>query len=160
MYRIQTASFDEGVLQAELRRRAGAAAGAIVTFTGYVRDFAPEQATRTLFLEHYPGMCERVLDSLGRAASQRWQLAGWTIVHRVGELPRDAPIVFVGAAAGHRGQAFRACEFMIDTLKTQAPFWKREQLVDGRDFWVRQAAADAERTAQWLDQPSPSSSLS
>ena len=155
MRRLQTQSFDAGQLHDELRQRAGDAAGAIVTFTGHVRDFAPDTATRTLFLEHYPGMCERVLDELGESAAQRWNLAAWSIVHRVGEMARGEPIVFVGAASAHRGAAFRACEFMIDALKTRAPFWKRETLADGQAFWVRQAQADAERTRAWLDANDP-----
>lgn len=157
MRRVQTEVFDEGELHAELRQRAGAAAGAIVTFTGYVRDFAPGQATRTLFLEHYPGMCERVLDELGDQASRRWGLAAWTLVHRVGALQRDEPIVFVGVACAHRREAFEACQFLIDTLKTRAPFWKRETLTDGQAFWVSQNQADAERSAQWLASTEPES---
>lgn len=150
MRKVQTEIFDEGQLYAELRQRAGAAAGAIVTFTGYVRDFSPEQATRTLFLEHYPGMCERVLDELGASASERWGLSAWTLVHRVGALQRDEPIVFVGVASAHRREAFAACQFLIDTLKTRAPFWKRETLSDGQAFWVSQTQADAKLTEQWL----------
>lgn len=151
---MQTAIFNEGALLQALRQRAGDAAGAIVTFTGYVRDFAPGQATRTLFLEHYPGMCERVLSELGEAATRQWGLAAWSIVHRVGALHRNEPIVFVGAVTQHRAAAFQACEFMIDTLKTRAPFWKREILHSGENFWVQQTTADALRTEQWMAPPS------
>src|SRR5690606_11157817 len=129
--------------------RSAGDAGAIATFTGYVRDFAPEETTSVLYLEHYPGMCERVLQQLGETAKQRWELSAWTIVHRVGPLSRCDQIVFVGVASRHRGNAFRACEFIIDTLKTNAPFWKHEILADGRSFWVEQRDSDAARAEEW-----------
>ena len=146
---VQEADFDAGALQARLRAESAGAAGALVTFTGYVRDFSSTEATTTLFLEHYPGMCERVLRELGEQARERWQLSAYGIVHRVGALARADQIVFVGAACAHRGNAFRACEFMIDALKTRAPFWKREQLASGRSFWVEQKDSDCARAADW-----------
>ncbi|AZY48353.1 molybdenum cofactor biosynthesis protein MoaE [Bordetella avium] len=146
---VQTEDFDAGALLAGLRAEAGAAAGAIVTFTGYVRDYAPDEATETLFLEHYPGMCERELAEIAETARSRWQLAGTVIAHRVGALPRESQIVFVAAASAHRGDAFRGCEFMIDALKTRAPFWKRETLASGNSFWVEQRASDEARTDAW-----------
>lgn len=146
---VQEADFDGAALLAQLREQVGAEAGAIVTFTGYVRDFAPGQATETLFLEHYPGMCERELQGIADTAQQRWKLAGTVIAHRVGALPRSAQIVFVAAASAHRGDAFRGCEYMIDALKTRAPFWKRETLSGGRSFWVEQRDADHDRTRAW-----------
>lgn len=146
---VQEADFDGAALLASLRERVGAQAGAIVTFTGYVRDFAPGQETDTLFLEHYPGMCERELETIAATARERWSLAGTLIVHRVGALTRQSQIVFVAAASAHRGDAFRGCEYMIDALKTRAPFWKRETLADGESFWVQARAADHERTASW-----------
>ncbi|ARP87841.1 molybdenum cofactor biosynthesis protein MoaE [Bordetella genomosp. 9] len=146
---VQEADFDAAALMAELRRRAGPAAGAIVTFTGYVRDFSPEEATETLFLEHYPGMCERELEAIGVQAMSRWQVIDFVIAHRVGALSRNAQIVFVGAASAHRGDAFRACEYIIDALKTRAPFWKRETLASGRSFWVEQRQSDQDRTDSW-----------
>jgi molybdopterin synthase catalytic subunit len=149
MVLVQEADFDASALLADLRANAGAAAGAIVTFTGYVRDFAPGEATETLFLEHYPGMCERELEDIGRQAMSRWQVVDFLIAHRVGALPRNAQIVFVGAASAHRGDAFRACEYMIDALKTRAPFWKRETLASGRSFWVEQRQTDQDRTQAW-----------
>ncbi|GAA5235926.1 molybdenum cofactor biosynthesis protein MoaE [Verticiella sediminum] len=149
MILVQQADFDAGALQARLRAASAGAAGALVTFTGYVRDFAPDEPTETLYLEHYPGMCERVLRELGESARERWGLSAYAIVHRVGALARADQIVFVGAACPHRGNAFRACEFMIDALKTRAPFWKREELASGRQFWVEQKDADRERTAGW-----------
>lgn len=146
---VQESDFDGAALQAALREQVGAQAGAIVTFTGYVRDFAPEQSTETLFLEHYPGMCERELHEIAETARQRWQLAGTVIAHRVGALSRQAQIVFVAAASAHRGDAFRGCEYMIDALKTRAPFWKRETLSDGNSFWVQARQADQDRTDAW-----------
>lgn len=155
MIYVQEADFDAGALLAGLREATAGEAGAIVTFTGYVRDFAPDQTTATLYLEHYPGMCERVLADLGEQARSRWGLAGYVIAHRYGALNRSEQIVFVGAACAHRGDAFQACEFMIDALKTRAPFWKREELASGRRFWVEQRAADRSRTEEWADNGKP-----
>lgn len=146
---VQEADFDSAALLARLRAQVGGEAGAIVTFTGYVRDFAPGQSTETLFLEHYPGMCERELEGIADTARQRWNLAGTVIAHRVGALSRSAQIVFVAAASAHRGDAFRGCEYMIDALKTRAPFWKRETLSGGHSFWVEQRDADEQRTQAW-----------
>lgn len=145
---VQEDDFDAASLQEALRAQCRGA-GAVVTFTGYVRDFAPGEPTSVLHLEHYPGMCERELADIGDTAMQRWQCDGYVIAHRVGALGRDARIVFVAAASAHRGDAFRACEYIIDALKTRAPFWKSEQLADGRRFWVQQREADADRTRQW-----------
>ncbi|WP_368639555.1 molybdenum cofactor biosynthesis protein MoaE [Castellaniella ginsengisoli] len=149
MIRIQTERFDVAKLTALLQARTDGRAGALVYFLGMVRDYSPEAGSRSLFLEHYPGMCEREIQTLCDQAKQRWSVLDTVVVHRVGELPLGDPIVFVGAAAAHRGQAFQACEYIIDALKTRAPFWKRETLADGRAFWVEQQAADAEKTAQW-----------
>jgi len=145
---VQEADFDPAALQEALRAQCGDA-GAIVTFTGYVRDCAPGEPTAVLHLEHYPGMCERELAGIGATAMRRWHGQGYVIAHRVGALARDERIVFVAAASAHRGDAFRACEYIIDALKTRAPFWKREELADGRRFWVEQRDGDAERTRQW-----------
>lgn len=152
---VQQADFDAARLQAELRGRH--AAGAIVTFTGYVRDYAQDAATRSLFLEHYPGMCEREVEDICAAAGARWQVLESLVVHRVGELRHKEQIVFVAVASAHRGDAFRACEYIIDALKTRAPFWKRENLAAGSSFWVSQHQADADKTAQWGDDPAASS---
>jgi len=155
---VQEADFDGAALQASLRAQVGAQAGAIVTFTGYVRDFSSDQTTETLFLEHYPGMCERELEAIAETARKRWQLAGTVIAHRVGALPRNAQIVFVAAASAHRGDAFRGCEYIIDALKTRAPFWKRETLSDGNSFWVKARQTDQDRTESWdaVDDTKPS----
>ncbi|CAM5218779.1 Molybdopterin synthase catalytic subunit OS=Castellaniella defragrans OX=75697 GN=HNR28_000685 PE=3 SV=1 [Castellaniella defragrans] len=150
---VQTQGFDVGELSDRLRARSAGKAGACVHFVGTVRDYSPEAGSRSLFLEHYPGMCEREIQALCEQASQRWNILDTLVVHRVGELPLGDPIVFVGVASAHRGDAFRACEFIIDALKTRAPFWKRETLADGRAFWVRQHLADAQKTALWDESP-------
>lgn len=146
---VQEADFDSAALTAALREQAGAGVGGIVTFVGYVRDYAPDAPTETLFLEHYPGMCERELEDIAATARARWNLAGTVIVHRVGALSRNAQIVFVAAASAHRGDAFRGCEYIIDALKTRAPFWKSETLAGGKRFWVEQRQADEDRTRSW-----------
>ncbi|OXR50654.1 molybdenum cofactor biosynthesis protein MoaE [Pusillimonas sp. T2] len=146
---VQTEDFNAAELTAALRARNAGQAGALVTFTGYVRDYAEDQGTRTLFLEHYPGMCEREIADICQQAVERWQVPEPTVVHRVGELHNSEQIVYVGVASAHRGDAFRACEFIIDALKTRAPFWKRETLASGERFWVQQRESDADKTAQW-----------
>ena len=146
---VQESDFDAAALTQALREQAGAQAGALVTFTGYVRDFAPGRPTETLTLEHYPGMCERELEEIAATARRRWNLAGTVIAHRVGALHREAQIVFVAAASAHRGDAFRGCEYMIDALKTRAPFWKRETLTSGKQFWVEQRQTDESRVQSW-----------
>lgn len=155
---VQEADFDAGALQAALRERCAGAAGALVTFTGYVRDFSSDDATQTLTLEHYPGMCERELEDIARQACERWRVVDYVIVHRVGTLPRNAQIVFVAAASAHRGDAFHACEYIMDALKTRAPFWKRETLASGRSFWVEQKQSDTDRTRSWDGHPSKEAS--
>lgn len=146
---VQQHDFDTAALIAELRARTAGKAGALVTFTGYVRDYAPDQATQSLFLEHYPGMCEREITEICETASSRWDVAEVMAVHRHGELHLKDQIVFVAVASAHRGQAFQACEYVIDALKTRAPFWKRETLAGGEKFWVQQCEADADKTEQW-----------
>lgn len=148
---VQPQDFDAAQLTAELRARTAGKAGAIVTFTGYVRDYAEDQATRSLYLEHYPGMCQREIEALCDTARQRWDSADIVAVHRHGELSHTDQIVFIGVASAHRGDAFRACEFIIDALKTRAPFWKRETLADGQRFWVEQKQGDADKTSSWQD---------
>lgn len=146
---VQQADFDSAELVAQMRARTAGTAGALVTFTGYVRDYAPGQPTQSLFLEHYPGMCEREIAEICDTAMQRWDVAEVLAVHRYGELQHKDQIVFVAAASAHRGQAFLACEYIIDALKTRAPFWKRETLKDGERFWVQQDQTDADKTDQW-----------
>jgi molybdopterin synthase catalytic subunit len=146
---VQHDDFDTAALTAQLRAQTASKAGAIATFTGYVRDYADDKPTATLFLEHYPGMCERELEDLCDQARTRWPIVDCLIAHRVGELRNAEQIVFVAVASAHRGDAFRACEYLIDALKTRAPFWKRETLANGQQFWVQQQERDAQKTEQW-----------
>lgn len=155
---VQTERFDVAALTERLQAACVGRAGAYVHFIGTVRDFSPDSGSRSLFLEHYPGMCEREIQSLCAQAAQRWDILDTLVVHRVGELPLGDPIVFVGVTSMHRSQAFRACEFLIDALKTRAPFWKRETLADGRTFWVQQQLADARKAAAWDEPAAPHSS--
>lgn len=150
---VQEADFDTATLVAQLRERAAGKAGAVVTFTGYVRDYAEGQATDTLFLEHYPGMCEREIQTICDTAQSRWGTLEPIVVHRIGRLRHKDQIVFVGVGCAHRGNAFKACEFIIDALKTRAPFWKRETLTSGNEFWVQQHEADVTKTELWNTAP-------
>ena len=149
MISVQEADFDGAALTAALRASAGPGVGGIVTFVGYVRDYAPDTPTDTLYLEHYPGMCEREIEAVCDQARQRWPILDTLVVHRVGELHLTEQIVYVGVTSAHRGDAFRACEFIMDVLKTRAPFWKRETLADGKRFWVQQRDSDAQKTDSW-----------
>ncbi len=125
--------------------------GAIVTFVGLMRDFNEGDQVSSLFLEHYPGMTEKVLEDIRQQAMQRWQLNQIRIVHRVGELAPSDQIVFVGVSSAHRGDAFAACEFVMDFLKTQAPFWKREQTPDG-SRWVEARQSDDQAADRWSEE--------
>lgn len=146
---VQETDFDSAALVTQLRHGSAGKAGALVTFTGYVRDYAEHAGTQSLFLEHYPGMCEREIAGICAAAQERWNVLDFLAVHRVGELNLTEQIVFIAVASAHRGDAFNACQYIIDALKTRAPFWKRETLAGGERFWVRQHEADAAKTALW-----------
>lgn len=137
---VQREDFDPG---AELGRIG--AHGAVASFTGHVRG---EGGLIGLSLEHYPGMTERALDALAQAALTRWPLAAVTIIHRVGELGPDDRIVFTAAASKHRAAALEACAFLIDRLKTDAPFWKKERFA-GSENWVEARDSDAVAAARW-----------
>ena len=121
---------------------------AVATFTGYVRDHTGDSSVSVLHLEHYPEMAVKVLQSLGQEALARFGLLEWRIVHRFGSLSVGETIVWVGAVADHRGEAISACEFMMDTLKTDAPFWKREQSTEGT-HWVASRGQDEQRRVRW-----------
>lgn len=147
MISIQTEDFDPGAEYAALRE-SGAGTGAIATFTGLVRDSGDTQGVSGLFLEHYPGMTEQVITGLIEEATQRWDVRKARVIHRVGRLLLQEQIVFVGVCSGHRGDAFAACEFIMDALKTSAPFWKKELSEDG-EHWVEQKASDVARGKAW-----------
>lgn len=118
--------------------------GAVVFFVGHVREFSSDPDAPFL-LQHYPGMTEQALIKIEAEAHQRWQLTATCIIHRVGQLVVGDQIVFVGASSQHRGQAFDACEYMIDILKTQAPFWKKEGAT-----WVEARDSDNSAADKWM----------
>ncbi len=119
--------------------------GAVASFTGLVRG---DDGVTTLELEHYPGATEAALERLAAAARARWSLTAATIVHRVGPMAPGERIVFVGTCAPHRGAALEACAYLIDRLKTDAPFWKRET-VNGAARWVEARDGDGDAAARW-----------
>jgi molybdopterin synthase catalytic subunit len=145
--RVQAADFDaarEEALLTQGRRDVGA----LVAFTGLCRD--DDGALAALELEHYPGMAEEEIGRVARDALARWPLTGLTVIHRHGLIRPGERIVLVVAAARHRGEAFAAAEFMMDYLKTRAPFWKKERRVDGTDGgWVAAKDADDAAAARW-----------
>jgi molybdopterin synthase catalytic subunit len=122
--------------------------GGIVTFTGVVRDLAGDEAIEAMTLEHYPGMTERQLADIEAEARRRWPLQASLIVHRYGRLEPGERIVLVITASAHRQAAFEAAEFLVDWLKTKAPFWKLESTGEG-DKWVEARASDDEAAARW-----------
>lgn len=128
--------------------------GAICSFTGYVRDFSAgagagtESAVHSIVLEHYPSMTEKALNKFIHTASERWALNGVILIHRVGELKASERIVLVMVASQHRGDAFAACEFLMDYLKSQAPFWKKE-MGSSTAEWVEAKESDQERARRW-----------
>ena len=121
---------------------------AVATFAGFVRDFNDERQVDSLYLECYVEMATRVLNDLGNRAQQRFGLRAWQIVHRYGQMETADPIVFVATSADHRGEAFAACEFVMDTLKTDVPFWKREHSGD-EGQWVTVKDVDKDRRERW-----------
>ena len=144
---VQKADFDVAALQRALLADAQQE-GAVATFTGYVRNSNEQRQVHTMELEHYPGMTEAsVADILGQAA-ERWPLFATAVVHRVGKLRPGEQIVWVGVASAHREAAFSACEFIMDYLKTRAPFWKKELGPDG-GHWVSAREQDAGRAERW-----------
>lgn len=145
--RIQRADFDLGIEVAQLR--AGATqVGAIVTFVGTVRDLNDGAAVSLMTLEHYPGMTEKSIEAIVNQASARWPIADALVIHRIGDLQPLDQIVMVAVSAAHRGEAFAACEFIMDYLKMQAPFWKKEQTREGAR-WVDARATDDAALRKW-----------
>ena len=126
-----------------------AAVGGVVSFIGLMRDLNQGDRIASMTLEHYPGMTEKALADIVEQAGSRWELEAVRLIHRVGEVRPQDPIVLVAVASAHRGEAFRACEFIIDYLKTRAPFWKREQTPDGESRWVDARASDDEAAGAW-----------
>jgi molybdopterin synthase catalytic subunit len=146
--RVQAGDFDLGAEVARLRAD-DARIGAVVSFVGTVRDMNDGAQVAAMELEHYPGMTERALEDIVEQARGRWPLAGAIVIHRIGPLaPRDQ-IVLVAVAGSHRGEAFAACEFIIDYLKTDAPFWKKED-TPGGSRWVDARVSDDTAKAKWV----------
>lgn len=154
--RIQREPFDSGA-EVELLSAASEGVGAVVSFVGQVRSHDPDTPVLALELEHYPGMTERAIADIVARARLRWPLLGVRVVHRVGRLVSGEPIVFVGTASAHRGDAFAACEFIMDYLKTQAPLWKKETTAKGT-HWVEARLSDDAAAARWTA-PSSGSEL-
>lgn len=134
--------------ESDALRAISATTGAIVTFAGLVRDLDDKVQVSSLFLEHYPGMTEKSLQDIANEASQRWSIIDATIIHRIGELKACEQIVFVGVSSLHRGDAFAACEFIMDYLKTRAPFWKKTRDESG-EHWVEAKQSDEEASSKW-----------
>lgn len=147
MIRVQREDFDVGVeLKALTSGRKDM--GAAVTFTGHVRNDGSAPGLKAMTLEHYPGMTERKLEEIEAEANQRWDLGGSLIIHRYGRLEPGEQIVLVITISSHRENAFQAASFLMDWLKTEAPFWKLEETADG-ETWVEAKAGDDAATDRW-----------
>ncbi len=149
MIRLQREDFDIGM---EIERLVGTRTdiGAVVTFTGLVRDIAGGRPVAGIELEHYPSMAESELAAIEREAHARWQLHASLVIHRFGRLDPGDRIVLVITASAHRGEAFAAAEFLMDYLKTRAPFWKRETTPQGA-HWVDAAGKDDDALKRWRE---------
>jgi molybdopterin synthase catalytic subunit len=145
--RIQTGDFDAGAEIAALRR-GNPKVGAVASFIGVCRDANDGDAVSRMTLEHYPGMTEKALGKIVGEAKQRWKVIDILVVHRVGELKPGDQIVLVVVVGAHRGDAFAACEFIMDYLKTKAPFWKKEETQRGAR-WVEARSSDDEAAQRW-----------
>jgi molybdopterin synthase catalytic subunit len=144
---IQTEDFDLGAEVAALRE-GDPGVGAVASFIGTVRDRSDGAGVSEMELEHYPGMTERAIEAMIDEAKQRFDIRAARVVHRVGRLLPGEQIVLVAVSSAHRGQAFQACEFLMDYLKTQAPFWKKETTPEGAR-WVDARVADDAALARW-----------
>ncbi len=150
--RVQTEPFDAGV-ELDAMRVGKPQVGAIASFVGIVRDLndvgGDEAVVGALTLEHYPGMTERSLEAICVEAATRWSLVDTVVVHRHGRLLPTDPIVFVATSSSHRADAFDACRFVMDYLKTEAPFWKKEATAAG-DRWVESRDSDVAAARRWV----------
>jgi molybdopterin synthase catalytic subunit len=145
--RVQEADFDLGVEVAALRR-GNSRIGAVASFVGVVRDVNEGDAVGEMTLEHYPGMTERSIEAIIDEARGRWEVLDALVVHRIGTLQPTDQIVLVIVTSGHRGDAFAACEFIMDYLKTRAPFWKKEKTGRGAR-WVEARTSDDAAAERW-----------
>lgn len=151
LVRVQEADFDPG---REIEALRGRSTGAVVSFVGIAREFSDAFAVERITLEHYPGMTERCLEDIGRRALARWNLLAVHIIHRHGELLPGDRIVLVATASTHRDAAFEACRYVVDFLKTEAPFWKREA-GQGGARWVEAKQSDDQARERWRDPSAP-----
>lgn len=142
---VQEALFDLGAESAALAAGRDDVGG-MASFVGICR---ADDGIAAMVLEHYPGMTEKALAGIAAEAERRWPLTGCTIIHRIGRMVPGAPIVLVLTASAHRSAALEACAFLIDWLKTRAPFWKHEELADGTTRWVEARAEDEAATSRW-----------
>lgn len=147
MISIQEHDFDVGAEYNALVAN-DTAAGAVVTFVGRVRDFNLARDVLGLHLEHYPGMTEKSLQTIVDEAQARWKILRYKIIHRIGDLHLGDNIVFVGVTSAHREDAFHAAEFLMDYLKTRAPFWKKELTEEG-SVWIDSQVKDAQAAKRW-----------
>jgi molybdopterin synthase catalytic subunit len=147
MISVQTEDFDHGE-QYKVLRESASSDGAIVTFTGLVRDFNADGTVSNIFIEHYPQMTHKSLQEIYQAAKQKWELGQIHIIHRIGMLAASDQIVFVGVSARHRHNAFCAAEFIMDYLKVNAPLWKQEGTADGMK-WVDSKTSDSTAMKRW-----------
>lgn len=145
--RVQTQDFDVGFEINQLRS-ARKDAGAVVSFVGQVRDVNEGDSVSQLTLEHYPGMTEKALEAIVSQAEGRWDIFDTLIIHRVGTLQPTDQIVLVAVSSAHRGDAFKACEFIMDYLKTEAPFWKKEVTPSG-ERWIEAKQTDDDARERW-----------
>ena len=145
--RVQAGDFDVGQEVARLRAHERSV-GAIAAFIGTVRDVNDAASITGMTLEHYPGMTEAALEDIVDEARQRFDIVDALVIHRVGALLPGDQIVLVAVTSAHRGMAFQACEFVMDMLKTRAPFWKKERMPDG-ERWVEARASDDEAATRW-----------
>ena len=146
---VQADAFDLGT-EVDAMRQGRTDIGAIASFVGLARDINEGSGVAAMTLEHYPGMTEKALAALVDEASARWALLDVTVIHRIGRLLPGDPIVLVAVASRHRGEAFAACEFIMDYLKTQAPFWKKEETPEG-ERWVEARVSDDAAAARWME---------
>jgi molybdopterin synthase catalytic subunit len=147
--RVQAEDFDAGAEIAALRR-GNPKVGAVASFVGVVRDRNDGDSVGKMTLEHYPGMTEKAIEAIVAEAKSRWEIIDVTVIHRIGELKPTDQIVLVVVTGGHRGDAFAACEFIMDYLKTRAPFWKKEETQEGAR-WVEARTSDEHAAERWVE---------
>ena len=148
--RVQEKDFSVHDEWKKCRQRLAGRAGAVVSFVGLVRDISTTGKVSSLYLEHYPGMTEASIERIVHKAQQRWSLLDVVVIHRVGKLHPEDQIVLVIVASAHRADAFAACEFVMDLLKTEAVFWKKET-GDDDSVWIESTLNDVSRSREWQE---------